>query len=61
MTERQKEIERLGARLDPALKGWIDRVIVPGLVRQYLMQKSCTLNFTGVTHSSAHKTSGEVS
>lgn len=31
MTERQ----RLGAKLDPALREWADRVIIPALAREY--------------------------
>ena len=31
-TERQK----LGAKLDPALREWADRVIIPALAREYL-------------------------
>ncbi len=39
MTERQKEIERLGARLDPALREWADRIIIPALAREYLAER----------------------
>ncbi len=60
-TERKKRLELLGARIDPALKGWIDRVIVPGLVRQYLQQKGATLKFRDVPHSPAQETSAEAS
>jgi hypothetical protein len=31
VTERQ----RLGAKLDPALREWADRVIIPALAREY--------------------------
>jgi hypothetical protein len=34
VTERQK----LGAKLDPALKEWADRVIIPALAREYFAQ-----------------------
>ena len=34
MTEREK----LGAKLDPALREWADKVIIPALARQYLAQ-----------------------
>lgn len=63
MTGRQKELERLGAKLDPALKGWIDRVIVPGMVRQYLSRtpKVDVLKFRNVAHSPSHELSAEVS
>jgi hypothetical protein len=37
-TERQREIERLGARLDPNLREFLDRVVVPLLVRKYLRE-----------------------
>lgn len=29
---------RLGKRLDPELKSWLDSVIVPALVREYLAE-----------------------
>ncbi len=35
MTERQK----LGAKLDPALREWADRVIIPALARVYLAEQ----------------------
>ncbi len=35
MTERQ----RLGAKLDPALREWADRVIIPALAREYLAEQ----------------------
>jgi hypothetical protein len=62
VTELQKKAARLGAKLDPDLKNWIDRVIVPGMVRQYRAQKSKAdvLNFQNVTHSLPHEPSAEV-
>jgi len=36
VTERQK----LGAKLDAALREWADRVIIPALAREYLAQGS---------------------
>ena len=36
MTERQK----LGAKLNPALREWADRVIIPALAREFLAQGS---------------------
>lgn len=36
MTEKEKRVELLGSIIDPALKSWIDRVIVPGLVREFV-------------------------
>lgn len=35
MTERERRVEVLGSKIDPALKSWIDRVIVPALVREF--------------------------
>jgi hypothetical protein len=35
VTERQK----LGAKLDPALREWADRVIIPALAREYLAEQ----------------------
>jgi hypothetical protein len=62
--DRKKKLDQLGAKLDPALKNWIDRVIVPGLVRQYLSrekQKTIGLKFKVMPHSPEHETSAEVS
>ena len=36
MTEREK----LGARLDPALREWADKVIIPALAREYLVEQA---------------------
>jgi hypothetical protein len=36
VTSREKEIERLGRKLDPALRELIDRAIVPELVKKFL-------------------------
>lgn len=30
--------EELGAKLEPELRAWVDRVIVPALMREYLAQ-----------------------
>jgi hypothetical protein len=41
MLERQPGSVRssgLGKRLDPALKSWMDNVIIPALVREYLAE-----------------------
>ena len=35
-TERKKKLELLGARIDPDLRDFIDRVIIPVLVRDYI-------------------------
>lgn len=61
MTDREKELQRLGAKLDPGLKGWIDRVIVPGMVRQYLAKKQKADIPRNVAHSPSHELSAEVS
>jgi hypothetical protein len=39
-TERQKRIDELGARIDPNLRDFIDAVIVPILVRDYVAQRA---------------------
>jgi hypothetical protein len=59
VTERQK----LGAKLNPPLKAWIDSVIVPGLVRAYVgrSQKSDSLKLRVVPNSAVPKSSAEVS
>lgn len=39
--ERQRGSTRsanLGKRLDPALKSWLDNVIIPALVREYVAE-----------------------
>jgi hypothetical protein len=36
--ERQKEMDALGARLDPELRSWIRNVIVPAMVRDYIAE-----------------------
>jgi hypothetical protein len=36
--ERQTERQKLRAKLDPNLREWIDRVIVPALVREYIAE-----------------------
>jgi hypothetical protein len=41
-SERQTERQRLGAKLDPKLREWIDRVIVPALVREYIAEHKST-------------------
>jgi hypothetical protein len=34
------EREKLGARLDPALLEWADKVIIPALVREYFAERN---------------------
>jgi hypothetical protein len=36
VTERQKEMDGLGARLDPEVRSWIENVIVPAMVREFI-------------------------
>jgi hypothetical protein len=39
--ERQRNSARsasIGRRLDPALKSWLDNVIIPALVREYVAE-----------------------
>lgn len=38
MTDRQKQTERLGAKLDPEVRAWIKNVIVPILVRRSIAE-----------------------
>jgi hypothetical protein len=33
------ERQRLGAKLDPALRAWADSVIIPALAREYLSEQ----------------------
>jgi len=35
----ESERQRLGAKLDPALRAWADRVIIPALAREYLAER----------------------
>lgn len=39
MTDRQKKMDGLGARLDPEVCSWIRNVIVPAMVREYLAEQ----------------------
>jgi hypothetical protein len=56
-----QELDRLGAKLDPKLKDWIDRVIVPGMVRQYIERRSPSESSSTVAHSVSDELSAEVS
>lgn len=58
MTEREK----LAAKVNPAMKEWIDRVIVPGLVRAYLkhLQENDSLVARVVPNSTLQKPFAEV-
>jgi hypothetical protein len=41
MLQRQRGSARpasVGKRLDPALKSWLDNVIIPALVREYVVE-----------------------
>ncbi len=39
MTEQQKELDRLGAKIKPSVRSWIDNVIVPSLVDEWLARE----------------------
>ena len=51
----------LGKRLDPALKSWIDNVIIPALVRSYLaeIEKRNRLATTGGSEVMSDKDGNE--
>ena len=51
----------LGKRLDPALKSWMDNVIIPALVREYLaeIEKRNRLATTGVSEVTSDKDGNE--
>jgi len=53
--------KKLGTNLDSALKEWIDRVIVPGMVRVFLSQhqKGDSLNLRVVPNFGQHEPSAE--
>ena len=51
MTERQKKLDRLGARLDPDLRDFIDRAIVPALVREYIAEHGCGIRVAKPTRA----------
>ena len=58
--ERQPGLARcsgLGRKLDPALKSWMDNVIIPALVREYLaeIEKRNRLATTGVSELTSDK------
>jgi hypothetical protein len=39
VTEQQKELDRLGAKINSAVRSWIDNVIVPSLVDEWLARE----------------------
>src|ERR1700735_1286730 len=51
----------LGRKLDPALKSWMDNVIIPALVREYLaeIEKRNRLATTGVSELTSDKDGDE--
>lgn len=51
----------LGKRLDPALKSWMDNVIIPALVREYLaeIEKRNRLATVGVSEVTSDKDGNE--
>lgn len=64
MTERHKKNDGPGARLDPALKEFLDAVVIPALVKEYLSEHArenrLALVPQGVTQSVAtHSASAE--
>jgi hypothetical protein len=64
MLERQPGSTRslgLGRRLDPALKSWMDNVIIPALVREYLaeIEKRNRLATTGNSEVTSDKDGNE--
>ena len=59
-SERQRSSTRstrLGKRLDPDLKSWLDNVIIPALVREYLaeIKKQNRLATTGPSEVTSDK------
>jgi hypothetical protein len=62
--ERQPASARspgLGKRLDPALKSWMDNVIIPALVREYLaeIEKRNRLATTGSSEVTSDRDGNE--
>jgi hypothetical protein len=53
VTEKEKRVELLGSTIDPALKSWIDRVIVPGLVREFVSRAQEADSLTRLSTSNA--------
>ncbi len=51
----------LGKRLDPALKSWMDNVIIPALVREYLaeIEKRNRLATAGISEVTSDKDGNE--
>jgi hypothetical protein len=48
--DRAPSTEELGAKLSPEMREWVDRVIVPALLREYLAEKkagNCLANPAG--------------
>jgi hypothetical protein len=39
LSNRRKEIEQPEAKLTPEIRGWIDNVIVPAMVREWLTRE----------------------
>jgi hypothetical protein len=52
-----RKTKRRGAQLDPALKEFLDLVVIPALVKEYLREHECENRLAlvpeGVTHSAA--------
>jgi hypothetical protein len=39
LSNRTKAIEQPGAKLTPAIRGWIDNVVVPAMVREWIARE----------------------
>jgi hypothetical protein len=47
VTERRKEMDCLGARLDPEVRSWIENVIVPAMVREFIADQRTAIGVAG--------------
>jgi hypothetical protein len=58
---RSARVSALGKRLDPALKSWMDNVIIPALVSEYLaeMEQRNRLATTGLSEVTSDKDGDE--
>ena len=56
-SQARRDRSSLGRKLDPALKSWMDNVIIPALVREYLaeIEKRNRLATTGVSELTSDK------
>jgi hypothetical protein len=51
VTDLQKKVESLGAKIDPDLRGFIDSVIVPMLVNEYIGRHGSGIHIAGPTRA----------